>query len=651
LNNAKHFAKLLEPAIVAGLELKNRIVMPPMGTNMATIEGHATESIRHYYEERAKGGVGLIIVETTCIDAPAGKTTAYQMAIDDDRFVRDLARLAETIHQHGSKAVLQLQHGGRGTKSSITGFQPVSPSPVPMPYGTLVGYEGEMPRELAASEIKDLVSKFAKGAVRARKAGFDGVEIHATGYYLVAQFLSSTANVRRDEYGGTLRNRARFLVEIIQAIREAVGSKYPLLCKLSAFELGPGAGLTFDEGKEIAQIAEEAGVDALEVAGMLWGIIPRLRPTTAEPVGGLLPFVEGIKAVVNIPVIAGSRITPEAGERALQEGKADLIAIGKGLIADPYLPSKLALGRTGDIRPCIGCLRCIDNQTVKGLAIMCSVNATTAREAELEIRPAEKIRKVIVVGGGPAGMEAARVAALRGHKVLLIEKQEKLGGQLLEAVIPPHKDHLPPFIDYLETQLAKNRVEVRLASQVTAADVCEAHPDAVILANGIVPNIPNIPGLSDTNVLTAWDVLKGTAVGDTVVVIGGGLVGCETAEYLAMKGKKVTVLEMLEEVATAMPLSLRNLLVARLADRKVDIYTGVECRELTVSGVRFVNREKEEIAVRADSVVIAAGGRPDTGLREQLKGDTFTVRSAGDCVEPRGVAEAVDEGFRAGLAV
>ncbi len=651
MDNTKRFAKLLQPVGIAGLELRNRIVMPPMGTNMATMEGHVTESIRRYYEERARGGVGLIIVETTCIDAPRGKTTAHQMAIDDESFVPGLVGLADTIHQHGAKAVLQLQHGGRGTKSSITGFQPVAPSPVPMPYGTLVGYEGEMPRELAATEIEDLVGKFAQGAARAKRAGFDGVEIHATGYYLVAQFLSSTANVRRDAYGGTVRNRAKFLVEIVQAVRSEVGRSYPLLCKLSAFELGPGAGLTFDEGKEIAHIAEEAGVDALEIAGMIWGIIPRLAPTTAEPVGGLLPFVEGIKAAVNIPVIAGSRITPEVGEKALQEGKADLIAIGKGLIADPYLPNKLASGKADDIRPCIGCLRCIDNQTIKGLAIMCSVNAATGRESELEIRSADKPRKIIVVGGGPAGMEAARVAALRGHKVILLEKQAKLGGQLLEAIIPPHKDHLPPFIDYLETQLAKNRVEVRLDSQVTAEDVCEARPDAVILATGIVPTTPNIPGVSGTNVLTAWDVLKGAAVGDTVVVIGGGLVGCETAEYLAVKGKKVTILEMLEEVATAMPLALRKLLLARLANRKVDIYTGVKCRELTGASVRFVNREKEEIVVMADSVIVAAGGKPDTRLRAQLKGDTFTVRLSGDCVEPRGIAEAVEEGLRAGLAV
>ena len=644
------FQKLFEPASMAGMRLKNRIIMPPMGTNMATPEGHVTEPIRRYYEERAKGGVGLIIVETTCIDAPAGKTTARQMAVDDDRFIPGLARLVETIHRHGAKAVLQLQHGGRGTLSSITGIQPVAPSPVAMPYGTLVGYEGDMPRELTVSELKGLVGKFARGAERAKRAGFDGVEIHGTGYYLVAPFLSSTPNIRQDEYGGTLTNRARFLVEIIQAIRDTVGKDYPLLCKLSALELGPGAGLTFDEAKEVARMAEAAGADALEMAGMIWGIISYMPPTTAELEGALLPFVEGIKGTVKIPLIASSRITPEIGERALREGKADFVAMGKGLIADPYLPDKAASGRIGDIRPCIGCLRCIDNQTVKGLPIMCSVNAATGREAEFEIKPAEKTRKILVVGGGPAGTEAARVAALRGHQVTLIEKQESVGGQLLEAVVPPHKTHLPRFLDWLKTQLVDNGVELKLDTDATASSLSRIGPDAVILATGVVPAMPDIRGLDRAHVLIARDVLKGAEVGGAIVVIGGGLVGCETAEYLASKDKKVTILEMLDEVATAMPMALRKLLEARLAERNVVIYTGVECREVTAAGVRFVTREKEEMTIKADNVIVAAGGKPDTTLHEQLK-DRLTVIPVGDCVEPRGIAEAVEEGFRAALAV
>ena len=649
MKDTTQFPKLFEPTRIGKMEIKNRIVMPPMGTNMGTPDGYVTEEVVCYYRERAKGGVGLIVVETTCVDAPVGKTTAYQLVIDDDKFIPGLSRLAEIIHQHGARTVLQLQHGGRGAKSSITGIQPVAPSPIPMPYGTQVGYEGEIPRELAVAEIKELVHRFVRAAQRAKKAGFDGVEIHSTGYYLVAQFLSSTANSRQDEYGGSLENRARFLTEIVQAVREAVGQDYPLLCKISAMELGPGAGITVEEARQVARMAEEAGADALEIAAMLWGIIPRLPPSTAEAPGGLLPFMDGLKKAVRIPLIAAGRITPDLGEKALQEGQADLIAMGKALIADPDLPIKAASGRVDEIRPCIGCLRCIDNQTVKGKGIMCSVNAAVGRERESEPKPAEKSSKVFIVGGGPAGMEAARVAASRGHKVTLYERQAKLGGQLLEAIIPPHKDNMRPFVEYLTAQMTMRGVSVKLGIEVDNRLVSEAKPDAVVLAAGVVISVPRIKGIDGAGVLTAKQVLNGARVGDTVVVIGGGLVGCETAEYLAKQRKKVTIVEMLEEVAGVMPLALRKLLLARLDYMKVTVLTGVKCQEFTKDSVLITTKEGREKTITFDTVVIAAGGRPDKSLLEGLKGVVPAVYSAGDCVEQRGIAEAMADGYRIGL--
>jgi 2,4-dienoyl-CoA reductase-like NADH-dependent reductase (Old Yellow Enzyme family)/thioredoxin reductase len=651
LNTAPEFKRLFEPARIGKMEIKNRIVMPPMGTNMGTADGHVTEEIVCYYRERAKGGVGLIIVETTCVDAPIGKTTAYQLAIDDDMFIPGLSRLAETIHRHGARTVLQLQHGGRGTKSSITGIQPVAPSPIPMPYGTQVGYEGEMPRELRIDEIKELVRKFARAADRARRAGFDGVEIHSTGYYLVAQFLSSTANVRQDEYGGSLTNRGRFLTEIVQAVRVAVGPDYPLLCKISAMELGPGAGLTFEEGPLVAKMAEEAGADALEIAAMLWGVMPEIPPPTAEASGGLLPFMDGLKKAVKIPIIAAARITPELGEKALQDGQADLIAMGKALIADPELPLKAAAGRLDEIRPCIGCLRCIDNQTVKGIGIMCSVNGAVGREHAYEVKPPQKAKKVVVIGGGPAGMEAARVAALRGHQVTLYDKQDKLGGQLLEAVIPPHKDNMKPFLDYLTRQMAKRGVDVKLGVEVDQQLVAKTKPDAAVLATGVTTSVPHIKGIDGIGILTAKEVLNGAKVGDTVVVIGGGLVGCETAENLAMQQRSVTVVEMLDEVAGIMPLALRKMLLARMASMRVAVLTGVQCLEFTKHSVRIATREGEEKTIALETVVIAAGGKPDQTLMRGLRRAVPAVYCAGDCVEPRGIAEAMADGYRIGLDI
>ena len=651
MKNETQFPKLLEPARIGRMEIKNRIVMPPMGTNMGTPDGEVTEEIICYYRERAKGGVGLIIVETTCVDAPAGMTTACQLAISDDMFIPGLSRLADTIHEHDAKVVLQLQHGGRGTKSSITGIQPVAPSPIPMPYGTQVGYEGEMPRQLAVDEIRELVRKFAKAAERAKRAGFDGVEIHSTGYYLVAQFLSSTANARQDEYGGGLSNRARFLTEIIRAVRGSIGQEYPLLCKISAMELGPGAGLTADEARQVARMAEEAGADALEIAAMLWGVLPKIPPPTAEGPGGLLPFMDGLKKAVRIPLIAAGRVTPELGEKALQEGKADLIAMGKALIADPELPLKVASGRLDEVRPCIGCLRCIDNQTVKGKGIMCSVNAATGREWMSEMKPADRSKRVFVIGGGPAGMEAARVAALRGHEVTLCEKQGSLGGQLLEAVVPPHKDNMKPFLEYLRTQMAKRGVNVKVGVEATTQLVSDTDPDEVILAAGVATGVPRIQGIDAVGVLTAKDVLNGATVGDRVVVIGGGLVGCETAEFLAQQKKQVTVVEMLDEVAGVMPLALRKMLLARMALMKVAILTGVQCREFSKGSVMITTREGEEKTISFDTAVIAAGGRPNQSLLGQLTARMPEVHLAGDCMEPRGIAEAMADGLRIGLEI
>ena len=651
LSNRLSFPKLFEPGRIGEMELRNRMVMPAMGTNLATRDGYVTEQMKDYYEERAKGGVGLVIVEVTCVDSPTGKTIPCQLLVDDDKFIPGLSELAEVIHRHGAKAALQLMHAGRAARSKITHMQPVAPSAIPMPFPSMVGYEGEIPRELTISEIKDLVGKFGKAAQRAKRAGFDGVEIHSLGLYLVAQFLSSASNKRQDDYGGELKNRARFLLDIIKAIKEAAGQDYPTWCRLTVREFGIEGGITLEEGQEVARMAQEAGADAIHVTAMAWGVSPRVRPPTAERPGSIMPFAEAIKKVVIIPVIAVGRIDPELGERVLQEGKADFIAIGRGLITGPELPRKAASGRIDEIKPCIGCMRCTHVILHKSEGLQCTVNAAVGKEREYELRPAEVIKKVLAVGGGPAGMEAARVAALRGHQVTLYEKQSKLGGQLLQAIVPPHKNNLVSLIDYLVTQMARQGVKVKLGIEATPELIEEAKPDVVILATGVTPLIPEIPGIHRPNVVTAQKVLEGEEVGERIVVIGGELVGCEIAEYLAERAKKVIIARRGLLMATRIIPGLRELLLSRLAAKGVTMLTGVKYQELTDKGPAITTKEGEKQIIEADTVVLAAGAKPNRVLLQALEGKIPEIYSIGDCVEPRGIAGAIADGYRIGRRI
>ncbi len=638
--NQKQFTKLFEPGRIGSLELKNRLVMPPMGTNYALKDGSVTQRQIDYYEERSKGGVGLVIVEISCVDSPVGKAAVRQICIDDDRFIPDLSKLAESIKRHGAKAAIQIHHAGRQTSSKLTGHQPVAPSPVPIP-------GGEQPRELTLSEIASLVTRFAEAAERAKKAGFDGVEIHGAHGYLVSQFLSPLSNHRRDAYGGSLENRARFLLEVIEAIRERVGSDYPVWCRLSAMEIGVEGGITLEETQVVAQLAEKAGVDAIHVSAHQ--VTPARRPPMAQPPCLFVPLAEGIKKVVSVPVIAVGRISPELGEGVLRDGKADFISIGKALLADPHLPQKVARSRMEDITPCICCLTCLDSVGWRREGVCCVVNPTLGREREYELKPAESPKKVVVVGGGPGGMEAARVAALRGHKVVLFDEGEELGGQLILASKPPFKDTIETFRQYLVGQVAKLDIEMRLRERFTLDLLDELKPDVVILATGVKPFIPQIPGIQSKKVIQAGEVLVGAKTGERVVVIGGELVGCETALYLMEQGKKVTIMRRGPEFATKVHQFIRGPLLGRLQFKGVSMLTGVEYEEITEAGVVIRTGTGERKIVEADTIVLAAGAVPDTELLDALKGKAARVVSVGDCVEPRGIREAMEEGYKAGL--
>ena len=635
--------RLWEPFHLGQMELRNRIVMAPMGTKHASKDGYVTDHMKDYFEARALGGVGLIIVEATLVH-PQGRAYENLPEITNDAHIPGLSELVRVIHKHGAKAAIQLQHCGRLAKAKLSGMQPVAPSPIPRP-------GGEMPKELTIEEIAEIVGYFAEAALRAKKAGFDGIEIHGAHGYLIDQFLSRSSNKRHDIYGGELRNRARLLVEVIRNVKGAVGSDYPVWCRINGMEYGVKDGMNLEEAQVIARIAQEAGAAAIHVSA--YGPkAPQHLTSSTSVVAVLADLAQGIKAVVTVPVIAVGRITPEAGERMLAEGKADLVAIGKAFLADPEIPNKAASGKLEDIKPCIFCMACRDDLFFDiGVSVRCSVNPALGRESEFKIVPAKTSKKVLIVGGGPAGMEAARVAALKGHKVTLWEKNSRLGGQLIFAAIPPHKIGIEPLIKYYETQLQNLDVQLELGKLATITMIEEFNPEVVILATGATSIIPDICEGKVDNVATALDVLSGhSRVDNKVVVIGGGMIGCETAAFLAERQKDVIVLEMLEGIGMDIGPTLKPHILERLKTAGVWTETNIKVDKITEKGVRGLRNGNYEF-FEAGTIVIAAGMKSKRELATDLEGKIYDIYLAGDCIEPRRIREAISDGYSAGLRI
>ncbi len=641
--------KLFEPIALGTMNLRNRLVMSPMITNFATKEGYVTDRSKDYYEARAKGGVGLIIVEATCIDLP-GKVAGRQLMIDNDKCIPGLWELADVIHKHGAKVAIQLYHAGRITASMITGCQPIAPSPIPYPGDELVGVHDlfETPRELTVEEIKEVVQRFADAAARAKKAGLDAVELHAGHGYLINQFLSPNSNKRKDQYGGDLKNRARMLVETIAVIKEAVGDSYPVWCRINGDEPRIEGAATVKDAQEIARICQAAGNVAVDVS-CLAGPDPNNLPMAAKPKGYLVNLAEAVKQAVSIPVIAVYRLTPALGEKVIQEGKADLIAIGRGLLVDPELPNKAANGRLNEITPCIVCNTCQYDIMSETDSLRCRVNPASGKERASSITEAKKSKKVVVIGGGPGGMKAAIIAAQRGHKVTLFEKEKRLGGQLILAAVPPYKDMLVELTECLSTQVERAGVKVMLGKEAMLADIESIVPDAVILATGIMPFVPDIPGINRSNVVLVEEVFAGRVkVGQRVIVIGGELVGCETAEWLADAGKKVTITRRGEAMAVTLSPMNRDSLLGRLTLKGVTMLTGVSYEEITPEGLVIINKDGKKQTIPADTIVLAVGARPNTALLSILEGKVPEVYQIGDCLKPRSLLEAIAEGFNVG---
>ncbi len=642
------FKKIFEPTCIGRMQLKNRIVMPPTGTNYAEKGGTISQRTLDYYEARARGGVGLIIVEGSAPEPH--RTVLYQASLGDDDLIPRWQKVTDAAHKYNARIAIQLMHS---TMENWDGKAvQVGPSAVIVP-ARFMGAPGNPPHELTEQEIAERIGWFAAAARRARDAGFDGVEIHAAHQYLVAAFLSSATNQRKDKYGSSVENKARFLVEIIGAIRAEAGQDFPVWARINAQEWGVEDGITIEETKQVVPLVVEAGAQAIHVSGYGAGSYITSAPIADTP-GFLVPLAEQVKRLTNVPVIAVGRLDLELGERILEEGKADLIAIGRRLIADPDLPNKAAEGRLAEITPCIGCMECIDRLLfdVGGEGVSCVVNPALGRESEYKVKPASKAKKVIVVGGGPAGMQAAIFAAQRRHKVTLFEKDAKLGGQLSIAALPPFKDDIFPWIDYLVSRTGKAGVEVKLNTNTTAEIIMKGNPDAVVIATGGTPLMPEIPGIDKPNVVTAQDVLSGKVrTGQNVVIIGGGMVGCETGHYLAEQGRTVTIIEILKRLANDMFFMARRRLVNSLRNRKVTLLTSATCEEVKEGFVQVNTADGKQETIPADTVIIAVGYKANNHLYKALEGKVPEIYCIGNSSEPRRILEATSEGYRTGLAI
>lgn len=618
--------------------------MPGLASFLIEDDGSITDRTIEYYRLRAAGGAAMVIMEASTV-SEEGLVSLHQARIYDDRFIEGLSRIARVMKSEGAIPAIQLHHRGRQTSIKVIKQKPVAPSNLPCPT-----IKGDV-EPLTVEGIQEIVLKFGEAATRAVEAGFELIEIHGAHGYLINQFLSRFSNIREDEYGGDLAGRTKFARDIVKEIKKRVGKDFPISFKISAQEFVPN-GLTVEESIEILKKLVEVGIDIVQVSAGNDATYEWISQPMFMEKACLADSAASIREVLDIPVMAVGRINdPLTADSIIKEGKADLVCIGRGLLADSEMPKKAKEGRLDDIRTCIACNTCMESIWRKG-RVECLVNPTLGREKEMEIHPADTPKKVMVIGGGPGGLNVAWVAAKRGHHVSLYEKQSLLGGQLLLGSTSKYKKELRGLINFQKKQVEKYGVKCHLNVEVSIDTIKDEMPDVVILATGSIPIKPPIEGIDSPIVQTLPQPFEGdNSEVNKVIVIGGGATGCEMALYLAEKGCSVTIMEKLPKIGAQIESVTRKVILQKLEENHIRTLTGYQPSRIVENGVFVTKEDGKELFPEGQRVIIAIGNKPDNSLSDQIKSLGITMYQIGDCLEPRSAKAAIHEGAQIGRAI